>query len=351
MRRLFVALALGAMTFNSGCVAIAIPVMAGAAIGGKHVLGGGTPGGGDGRAVALVQPAPVPAPQASPAPGAGVLVQTKPADTGLSSGDRFLFGSGEAAALSNQAYNQLTHYLRARADDRIAGYPVPSVILAPGSTLAHPTFEDCGQKPLAVVLDIDETSVLNLGYEADAANRGLGYDPDRWDRWEATGGEALVALPGVASAINKARSMGITVIFNSNRTTTHAQATADMLADEGLGLAVLDKTLFLREPGASGEKDARRAVIAKRYCVVAMAGDQLGDFSDLFNAKDLTTAQRRAAANGDQFGSLWGEGWFILPNPVYGTGLAGGLDDVFPADKRWTDPGPAAPAPVPTPVP
>jgi hypothetical protein len=28
----------------------------------------------------------------------------------------------------------------------------------------------------------------------------------------------------------------------------------------------------------------------------------------------------------------------VLPNPVYGTALKGGLDDVFPADKRWSPP-------------
>jgi len=38
-------------------------------------------------------------------------------------------------------------------------------------------------------------------------------------------------------------------------------------------------------------------------------------------------------------GGLWGKGWFVLPNPLYGTALKGGVDEVFPADKRWTDPG------------
>lgn len=352
MRRWLVALPLAAMALNSGCAAIAIPAMAGAAMGGKNILKRSS-GGGDGRdsAAALVQAAPVATPTPTPAPAAGAVVA--PASGGapvVANGDRFLFGSGEAAALSNQAYNQLATYLRARADDRIAGYPVPSVLLAPTATLTRAAFDDCGQKPLAVVLDIDETSVLNLGYEADAAQRGLGYDADRWDRWEATGARAVTALPGAVNALKKVRAMGIVVVFNSNRTTAHADQTAAMLAGAGLGSAVLGKTLFLREPGASGAKDARRAQIARRYCVVAMAGDQLGDFSDLFNAPGITPAQRRTAADGDQFGSLWGAGWFILPNPVYGTALSGGFDDIFPADKRWTDPGPA-PAPVPTPTP
>jgi hypothetical protein len=55
---------------------------------------------------------------------------------------------------------------------------------------------------------------------------------------------------------------------------------------------------------------------------------------------------------------LWGHGWFVLPNPVYGTALKGDIDDVFPKDRRWTDSGAqplaAAPAPesaAPAPVP
>jgi hypothetical protein len=28
----------------------------------------------------------------------------------------------------------------------------------------------------------------------------------------------------------------------------------------------------------------------------------------------------------------------MLPNPVYGPGIRGGFDDVFPTDKRWADP-------------
>jgi predicted secreted acid phosphatase len=73
-----------------------------------------------------------------------------------------------------------------------------------------------------------------------------------------------------------------------------------------------------------------------------MAGDQFGDFSDLLNAKALSVQERRRIALGDTFAGLWGNGWFLLPNPVYGPGVRGGFDEVFPADKRWTDPGQGA---------
>ena len=69
-----------------------------------------------------------------------------------------------------------------------------------------------------------------------------------------------------------------------------------------------------------------------------MAGDQLGDFSDLFNVRTLRVPDRRRAASSGRFAALWGSGWFMLANPVYGPGLRGTFDDVFPASLRWSDP-------------
>jgi len=71
-----------------------------------------------------------------------------------------------------------------------------------------------------------------------------------------------------------------------------------------------------------------------------MVGDQIGDFSDLFNVRNLPVQVRRRAAGSGNFARMWGEGWFMLPNPVYGPGLRGGFDEVFPADKQWSDPAP-----------
>ena len=72
--------------------------------------------------------------------------------------------------------------------------------------------------------------------------------------------------------------------------------------------------------------------------MIAMAGDQLGDFSDLFNADGLGVRPRREAAGSGAFARLWGNGWFMLSNPVYGPSIRGNFDDVFPADRRWSDP-------------
>ncbi|MEG3087360.1 HAD family acid phosphatase [Sphingomonas sp. PB4P5] len=271
--------------------------------------------------------------------GACATVQpSAPAPT-IPPGMQYLYGSGEAAALSVQAWQALTRYVRDQKNlvFRAAGTRV-SVILSPTATLAAPEFERCGMKPLAAVFDVDETVLLNLGFEANDAAHPAPYDEARWQSWERTGATQVSAVPGAARALTELRAMGVTVIFNSNRAAANADATAAAITGAGLGSAIHGETLFLSGDDAMGsKKDGRRAMIAARYCVIAMGGDQLGDFSDLFNA-GLTPPARRAATLAPAIAAKWGNGWFVLPNPVYGSGLKGGLDDVFPLDKRWAPP-------------
>ncbi len=261
------------------------------------------------------------APPPAPAPGAVPV------------GMQYLYGSGEAAALSVQAYTALVDQTRARTAKR-GGL---SVVLEPGATLASPRFQPCGDKPPAAVFDVDETLLLNLVYEGDDAQRSGGWDSARWDRWEKTGAMKVAAVPGALDAVRSLRAMGVTVIFNTNRAAANAEETEAALNFAGLGPARHGETLFLKGDvdGKSG-KDARRNLIAQRWCVVAMGGDQLGDFTDLFAG--LTPLERRAATASPAIASLWGRGWFVLPNPVYGTGLGSTYDQTFPPATRWTDP-------------
>ena len=265
-------------------------------------------------------------------------------------GMQYLYGSGEAAALSYQAYLGLIDLVIAKSSDRAVGQTVFSVVLAPGATLEAPKFIPCGTKPLAVVFDVDETALLNLGYEADDSQRDGPYDQSRWDRWEQTGAGAVVPTPGMIEVARVAKASNVSLVFNSNRMAANAAATEAALNGAGLGPAVHGQNLWLQgDVGTGSAKDARRQAIAAKYCVVAMAGDQLGDFSDLFNAPGLDPMARRALASSRSIKILWGHGWFVLPNPVYGTGLKGNLDQIFPKNKRWSDPYiPRAAAPVGT---
>jgi 5'-nucleotidase (lipoprotein e(P4) family) len=255
---------------------------------------------------------------------------------------QYLYGSAEAAAASEQAYNALVGAVVARLRREQAHTPAPgdpfSAVLAPGSTWKNPTLLPCGDKPKAVVFDVDETILLNLGYEADdAGHPGRPYDEQRWERWERTGVDAVAPVPGALSAVKALRTLGITVIFNSNRTAAAAALTEAALDHAGFGPVKHGETLWLKgDLGSGSGKDSRRAAIAQKYCVVAMGGDQLGDFSDAFTG---SPEQRRAIVQQPAVASMFGTIWFVLPNPVYGTAIKGSFDEVFPRDKRWVDPG------------
>jgi 5'-nucleotidase (lipoprotein e(P4) family) len=250
-------------------------------------------------------------------------------------GMQWLYGSGEGGASSIQAYHAFRDFVVAAARAR----PRESVVLAPDATLDAPRMIPCGERPLAVVLDVDETALQNLGYEYDEAVNGRRYDQDRWNRWERTGANAVSAMPGAVAALNTIRAEGVTVIFNSNRQAANAAPTEAAINGANLGPATHGETLYLQGDVAPGSaKDPRRAAISAHYCVIAMAGDQLGDFSDLFNARTLSVPDRRRYATSPPFSALWGRGWFMLSNPVYGPSLRGTYDDVFPADRRWSDP-------------
>lgn len=378
MRAAFLVLAAG--TTLSGCIAAAIPAGAAALIGRQNLRSERPPGLTPDRETAAraVQEAEKDAAAGKARPGgtriatpdeaaafanprAPQRTQALPApvsEVRTPAGMQYLYGSGEAAALSIQAYQALWAYFAKPIAERRAGRAVDSVVLSKGATLASPVFDKCGYRPLAVLLDIDETVILNMGYQVDEVRRGTGFDAERWARWEQSGAAKVVAVPGAAETLSALRQEGVTVVFNSNRDTRYGAQTSAALDAAGLGPAVPGKTLWLKGDvdGESG-KDGRRQAISAQYCVVAIVGDQLGDFSDLFNAGYVPPV-RRNLATASLVSDKWGSGWFLLPNPVYGTALKGDLGEIVPADRLWADPGadalppaPTAPPPAPSPTP
>ena len=268
--------------------------------------------------------------------------QTTPApETPVSAADapdtmQWLYGSGEAAGASIQAWRNLADYAIARSRER----KVPmSVAMGLDGKVAESRSCAVGDswKPLAVVFDVDETVLLNLGYEYWTAATGNSYTRETWKLWEETGAPYVKPVPGAVTGLRRLREAGITPVFNTNRQYS-PEGAARAIAAAGLGETVHRDTLYLRgdDGTTSGGKDGRRALIAERYCVVALAGDNLGDFADIFNDEELPAAERRELAARGDLAQLWGNGWFVLPNPVYGDSLKGTVEEVFPEGTRWS---------------
>ncbi|MEX0341890.1 MAG: 5'-nucleotidase, lipoprotein e(P4) family [Erythrobacter sp.] len=251
---------------------------------------------------------------------------------------RWLYGSGEAAAGSIQTWRQIADYAIAVSRQRKMPESVPLGLPDAEGGVGTPSCvgDDGASKPLAAVFDVDETVLLNTGYEYWQALSGKDFDPVEWKQWADNGAGIAPPVPGAVTGLRRLREAGITVIFNTNRNSDTAAGTIAAIEAAGTGPAVHLENLFLRGDDDMGSrKDGRRARIAESYCVIAMAGDNLGDFADVFNADESAIAARRAMVARGRYAQLWGNGWFLLPNPVYGAWQEGSIGEVFPPDSRW----------------
>ena len=174
-----------------------------------------------------------------------------------------------------------------------------------------------GLKP-AVIVDVDETVLDNSSYQARLIRDGKEYDEFSWDQWCRE--QRARPLPGALDFARAAADKGITVFYLTNRAQHLNEATLANLRSAGFPLAQNEQvflglgTVVDGCEAAGSDKGCRRELIGRRYRVLALVGDQLGDFIDV---GDNTPAARAAAADG--YRTWFGERWFMLPNPTYGS--------------------------------
>ena len=123
------------------------------------------------------------------------------------------------------------------------------------------------------------------------------------------------------------RDKNVRVIFISNRESRKGEApglgysqeagTIKNLAKVGVaGVLPEDILLLGEEDGWTSEKRSRREYISKKYRIVMLFGDDLGDF--LADVKSNITPQERDRLVSENKNN-WGKKWFMLPNPIYGS--------------------------------
>jgi acid phosphatase len=137
-----------------------------------------------------------------------------------------------------------------------------------------------GAKPgekLAVVLDIDETSLSNWDVEKQD---DFGYIAKDWNDWEASG--KAPAIGGTLQLFNDALKHGVSVFFITGRSEDQRDFTASNLKSAGYhdwaGLA-------LRAPHASTQSvteyksGERKKIVDAGYKIVVNMGDQISDLN------------------------------------------------------------------------
>lgn len=161
----------------------------------------------------------------------------------------------------------------------------------------------------AVVLDVDETVLDNSRFQATMIVRRQGFSPASWTDW--CNRAQASAIAGAVEFLRYAASRGVRVFYVTNRREAEKAGTITNLKQLAFP-DVSDETVVVRTDVSS--KEARRRKLAARYRIVLLFGDNLSDFSDVFEGK--TTEQRDAAVEAAR--RKFGTQFIVLPNPMYG---------------------------------
>lgn len=186
------------------------------------------------------------------------------------------------------------------------------------------------RKPLAIVLDADETVVDNTKLMGESIANGNGRFDAPWWRQAVHQGKSQ-AMPGAVEFLNEVYKQGVEIFYVSNR---YAPVNLDVTIQnfKELGFPSVDKDHVLLFEKDS-DKQPRFDMIAKKYYAVVYMGDNAGDFP--IGTKGKTLAERNSIidAHKEDFGTTF----VVFPNPAYGSwvsALAKGYQNLSPEEQK-----------------
>lgn len=212
--------------------------------------------------------------------------------------------SAEQRALYHQVFNTALNYVTLNKDDK---------------------------KPWGVVLDIDETTLDNSWYYKQCGETTS--SENEFSRYVVLP-EKSTALPGVKNFTCAIKKMGGYVTMLSNRDGSYAYDGKNVLTSTVNNLKAqgvcFDQVVLADRADAKNpsDKNPRFEAVQNGTCntklmvcsnvlpahkVVAYFGDNIQDFPKLFQAKMISKSKD------DEAYSTFANGFFILPNPMYGS--------------------------------
>lgn len=198
-------------------------------------------------------------------------------------------------------------------------------------------------RPVAVILDIDETVLSSLPYQAWLVKNDECFTPGSWNAWVMEA--SAKAIPGALEFVRYAWAREVTVFYVSNRAhqgeldlnengrfesveqrVQLKPFTISNLVTEGFlpqDRVSNERSVLLRgtvgqdgkvlDGWDSADKSTRRASISSDYRIALIMGDDLNDFIHL-QGPTLAVAEATELS-----ATRWGHSWIMLPNPIYGS--------------------------------
>lgn len=165
-------------------------------------------------------------------------------------------------------------------------------------------------KPKAIVTDIDETVLDNSPYAVHQGLQGKDYEPVSWiNEWTVKADADTLA--GAYSFFKYAASKNVEVFYITNREDKERASTLQNL--QKFGFPYADERHLVTKSTVSS-KEPRRQQLAATHDIIMLIGDNLSDFSTLFDKRSTEERTKNVQANAGEFGNKF----IVLPNANYG---------------------------------
>ncbi|MCP4913408.1 MAG: 5'-nucleotidase, lipoprotein e(P4) family [Oligoflexia bacterium] len=165
-----------------------------------------------------------------------------------------------------------------------------------------------GKKQLAVVLDVDETVLDNSPYQGKLYVQSEAFNYDNWKEWIAQKKAHPVA--GALRFTKAAHKKGFKVFYLTNRSEKFKADTIENLRK--VGFPQHYNSIFKSKERS---KEGRRQSLAQKYHLALLVGDNLTDFSKLY---DEQSTERRKEIVLKNHSKDFGKKFIVLPNTMYG---------------------------------
>jgi hypothetical protein len=264
-------LAVALLPLLSGCIgAVALPLLAGGTLMAtkKGQVRAATP---------VVRP-----PSAATKQAAAKVAAPAPPQAIVTSLTELPPPGGVAAISAEGPWRSFFAYALARqTPSESAGSAIESAILRQPPDIDEVVRLPCAKPVFAVIIDLDDAS-------------------------EAFAPERLPPAPAaIAEGLDRLRQAGIVVLWISRLPAARAGDVAQALQAKGFDPRGLDQLLLLRQAG--DRKQLLRENANEDVCVVAIAGDERGDFDELFD-------YLRDPGSAVGLYPMMGDGWFLVPS-------------------------------------
>ncbi len=169
-----------------------------------------------------------------------------------------------------------------------------------------------GDKPLAIITDVDDTILSPNDYWGYLIKRGMDYfDDPIWDKWVEA--NRFEVMPGALEFLRYCEQNKVEVFYVTNRDQGEKTYELALQNLRTAGFPYIDEKHLIVQRDTSN-KEVPQQEIAKDYQIVVMLGDNLNDFQRKYYVKDVDERLELMRQDKD----LYGIKYIVFPNPTDG---------------------------------